>query len=234
MKALHTLCPDPDIFAQEYECKFLSQFGSFIDTSLLQFADAPQAGVKAKYMGYDVGGSGDRTAIATVLQLADGTYFVEDVAMMHKAEYQHQLDVLKQLFGKCRWNAGYVDSVGIGNPIAEFANKQVSANIRGFAWSASNKTNVHENARALIFDRKLVFASHLQSIVTSDFQNISRVVNEAGQVKYVAGRDANGHSDCASAIFLALWAAHEKPASMSAPSTYIRSSPFGAWHSRLV
>lgn len=234
LEQLRTLVPDPDVFAQEYECRFLSQFGSFIDTSLLQFADAPQAGVKAKYMGYDVGGSGDRTAIATVLQLADGTYFVEDVAMMHKAEYQRQLDVLKQLFSKCRWNAGYVDSVGIGNPIAEFANKQVSANIHGFAWSASNKTNVHENARALIFDRKLVFASHLESIVTSDFQNISRVVNEAGQVKYVAGRDANGHSDCASAIFLALWAAHEKPASMSAPSTYVRSSPFGAWHSRLV
>ena len=234
MKALHTLCPDPDVFAQEYECKFLSEFGSFIDASLLQFADAPRAGVKAKYMGYDVGGSGDRTAIATVLQLEDGTYFVEDVAMMHKADYQRQLDVLKQLFGKFRWNAGYVDSVGIGNPIAEFANKQVSANIRGFAWAASNKTNVHENARALIFDRKLVFASHLQSIVTSDFQNISRVVNEAGQVKYVAGRDANGHSDCASAIFLALWAAHDKPAQTQSPISYMSFSQFGPRSSRFV
>lgn len=231
---LRELCPDPDVFAQEYECRFASEYGSFIDASLLQFADAPRAGVKAKYMGYDVGGSGDRTAIATVLQLEDGTYFVEDVAMMHKADYQRQLDVLKQLFGKFRWNAGYVDSVGIGNPIAEFANKQVSANIHGFAWAASNKTNVHENARALIFDRKLVFASHLQSIVTSDFQNISRVVNEAGQVKYVAGRDANGHSDCASAIFLALWAAHDKPAQMQSPISYMPFSPLGPWRSRLA
>lgn len=233
LASLRTLCPDPDVFAQEYECKFMDQFSSFIDISLLQFASTPQASVKAKYMGYDVGGSGDRTAIATVLELLDGTYFVEDVVMMHKADYQHQLDVLKQLYGQKHWNAGYVDSVGIGNPIAEFANRQVSANIHGFAWSASNKTNVHENTRALIFDRKLVFAEHLENIITSDFQNISRIVNEAGQVKYVAGRDANGHSDCASSVFLALWAAHEKPANMTNPISYVRFSPFGAWHSRL-
>ena len=37
LNALHTLCPDPDIFAQEYECKFLSEYASMIDINLLQF-----------------------------------------------------------------------------------------------------------------------------------------------------------------------------------------------------
>ena len=93
----------------------------------------------------------------------------------------------------------------------------MSAKIKGFAWSASNKTKVYENARSLVFDRKLVFAEHLRSIIMPDFENISRIVNEAGQVKYSAGRNGNGHSDAASALFLALWAAHDNPASFAMP-----------------
>ena len=206
LEALHTLVPDPDVFACEYECKFMKEHSSFIDLQLLEFSEEPKTAKRAKFMGFDVGSSGDKSAIATVAELADGTFFVEDIAMMHKAEYAHQLDVLKQLNEKHKWNAGYIDSVGIGNPIAEFANKQVSAKIKGFAWSASNKTKVYENARSLIFDRKLVFAEHLKSIIMPDFENISRIVNEAGQVKYSAGRNEQGHSDAASALFLALWA----------------------------
>ena len=217
LEALHTLVPDPDIFSCEYECKFMKEHSSFIDLQLLEFSEEPKAAKRAKFMGFDVGGNGDKSAIATVAELVDGTFFVEDIAMMHKAEYAHQLDVLKQLNEKHKWNAGYIDSVGIGNPIAEFANKQVSAKIKGFAWSASNKTKVYENARSLIFDRKLVFAEHLKSIIMSDFENISRIVNEAGQVKYAAGRNGNGHSDAASALFLALWAAHDNPASFAMP-----------------
>lgn len=40
-------------------------------------------------MGFDVGGSGDKSAIATALELEDGTFFIEDIAIMHKAEYTH-------------------------------------------------------------------------------------------------------------------------------------------------
>lgn len=103
----------------------------------------------------------------------------------------------------------------------------MSAKIKGFAWSASNKPNVYEHARSLIFDRKLVFAEHLRSIIMSDFENISRIVNEAGQVKYSAGRNEQGHSDAASALFLALWAAHDSPASFAMPQTWNLNSIFG-------
>ena len=110
----------------------------------------------------------------------------------------------------------------------------MSARIKGFAWSASNKSNVYEHSRSLIFDRKLVFAEHLRSIIMPDFENISRIVNEAGQVKYSAGRNENGHSDASSALFLALWAAHDSPASFAMPQTWSMNSLFGMpMHSRL-
>lgn len=229
LKSLHSLCPDPDKFAQEYECKWLSDFGSFIDPELLVFAEKPQANVRARYCGYDVGGTGDRTAIATVDELEDGTYFLEDIVVLKKTPYTDQLNVLKSLHEKNKWSSGYVDSQGIGNPIAEFANKQVSAKIKGFAWSASNKTTVLEHTRSLIMDRKLVISEHLQQLIVREFQNIDKIVTDDGKVKYVAGHDENGHSDAASALFLALWSAHDNPTNFALPQTYVRPSPFGAY-----
>lgn len=231
LEGLHSLCPDPDKFAQEYECKWLSDFGSFIDPELLVFADKPSGKVVGRFCGYDVGGTGDRTAIATIDELEDGTYFLDDIVVLRKTPYTEQLTILKQLHSKNNWLAGYVDSQGIGNPIAEFANKQVSARIKGFAWSASNKTPVLEHCRGLILDRKLVISEQLKSLIVSEFQNIDKIVTEDGKVKYVAGHNENGHSDGASALFLALWSAHDNPTSFALPQTYIRQSPFGAYGS---
>lgn len=229
--ALKSLCPDPDKFAQEYECKWLSEFGGFIDPELLVFEDQPRLKVRARFCGYDVGGTGDRTAIATIDELEDGSYFLEDIVILQKTPYTEQLTILKQLHDKNKWNAGFVDSQGIGNPVAEFANRQVSARIKGFAWSASNKTPVIEHCRGLILDRKLVIASHLSELIKSNFQNIDKIITDDGKVKYVAGHDEHGHSDAASALFLALWSAHENPTSFALPQTYVRNSPFGAYGS---
>ena len=234
LSQIHSLCPDQDKFAQEYECKWLSDFGSFIDPQILVFADKPSCKVRSRHVGYDVGGTGDRTAIATIDELEDGTYFLEDIVVLHKTPYTEQLNILKALYEKNKWSSGYVDSQGIGNPIAEFASKQVSARIQGFAWSATNKTQVIEHCRSLILDRKLVLPVHLQELLVNDFKNIDKIVTEDGKVKYVAGRDQNGHSDAASALFLALWSAHENPTNFAMPQTYARQSPFGAWSSKFM
>ena len=129
--------------------------------------------------------------------------------------------MLKTLHKQRGWSSGYIDANGIGNPIGEFANKQVSARLKSFTWNANNKTKAYENLRALVFDRKIVFAEHLRELLVRDMQNVSRVVNEAGVVKYVAGRNENGHSDSVSALVLALTAAKEMPSSIQRPMAYM-------------
>lgn len=54
-----------------------------------------------------------------------------------------------------------------------------------------------------------------------------RVVNEAGTVKYEAGRDSNGHSDFTSALVLALQAATSSPIQASLPTAARVQSVFG-------
>ena len=83
----------------------------------------------------------------------------------------------------------------------------------------------------MIFDHKIKFASHLKSLIETDFANVSRIVSENGQVKFIAAHTAAGHSDATSALVLALQAAKQNPANFVVPSTYMMQSSFGSWHS---
>ena len=117
----------------------------------------------------DIGSTSDKTAIADIVELPDHTLLVSDIVLLHKASYEHQLQILKEKHEKLHYKAGYIDQNGIGNPIAEFATKQVSTLIKGYTWTGSNKTPAYENLRAKIFDHKLKFASHLKPLITQDF-----------------------------------------------------------------
>lgn len=126
--------------------------------------------------------------------------------------------MLKELYAKYNWTAGYIDENGIGSALAEFATKQVTSKVKGYTWTAQNKTPSYEALRAKIFDHNLKFASHLRDLVVQDFSNVHRVVSEAGRVSYEAGRDSNGHSDFTSALVLAVQAAASSPIQAMLPT----------------
>lgn len=44
--------------------------------------------------------------------------------------------MLKELYAKYSWTAGYIDENGIGSALAEFATKQVTAKVKGYTWTA--------------------------------------------------------------------------------------------------
>ena len=186
-------------------CVFASSYGAMIDDSLLEFDDVPEnADSLPHWLGVDVGSVSDRTAIVDLIELPNRTLFVKDITMLNKATYESQLAILKQKHEQLKYKGGFIDANGIGSALSEFANKQVSAKIRPFIWPSANKTPAYEDLRAMVFDHKLKFASHLEKLVKQDIRNVHRLVNEAGKVSYSAGRDANGHSDATSAMVLAI------------------------------
>jgi phage FluMu gp28-like protein len=205
-----------------------------LDTDLLEFADIPEdIDALPHWIGMDVGSTSDRTAIVDLAQLKDGNYFVRDIVMMNKASYESQLNIVKQKNEKLKYKGGFIDANGIGSALSEFASKQVSAKIRPFTWTSANKTPAYEDMRALVFDHKLKFASHLEQLVKQDIRNVHRLVNEAGKVSYSAGRDANGHSDATSAIVLAIQASKQFPNQIATPQAYGRQSAFGGYDPRM-
>lgn len=225
---------DPLVWEQEFMCQFSKEFGAMLDTDLLEFADIPDdIDALPHWIGMDVGSTSDRTAIVDLAQLKDGSYFVRDIVMMNKASYESQLNIVRQKNDKLKYKGGFIDANGIGSALSEFASKQVSAKIRPFIWTSANKTPAYEDMRAMVFDHKLKFASHLEQLVKQDIRNVHRLVNEAGKVSYSAGRDANGHSDATSAMVLAIQASKQFPNQLATPQAYGRQSAFGGYDPRM-
>ena len=222
---LKSLCPDPDIFAQEYECKFLSEYGSMIDINLLDWYDELPSGRQTTYLGMDIGSSNDRSAIVTAIQISDITY-IDDIIMLNKTTYQEQLNILKQIHKMRNFSSGYVDRTGIGSAFAEFATKQVSSRIQGWNFTSTNKTPMYERLRSMVYDHKVKFNSKFRKLIEQDFRNVQRIITPDGNVKYVAEHDQNGHSDATSGIVLALQAAFDRPASLTSPIPYSIPSRF--------
>lgn len=225
LNSLKSLCPDPEIFAQEYECKFVSEYGSLIDLSLIDWYDELPKGATTNYLGMDIGSKSDRSAIVTAKK-KENIIYIDDIAMLNKVEYERQLEIVKEMHSKNKYTAGYIDQTGIGSAFAEFVYKNVSAKLKGLSFTAANKTPMYEKLRSLIFEHKIKFNIKFKSLIESDFKNTRRIITESGQVKFEAGRDQNGHSDATSGLVLALKAIDDHPGSLSLPFDYARSSVF--------
>lgn len=93
LEALHTLCPDPDVFAQEYECRFAASSSGLCDIEKLVFKQIDTSRCR-KLIGIDVGVKSDRTAIAIVSDMGS-TLHVDEVIVLSRASFEEQLEVIK-------------------------------------------------------------------------------------------------------------------------------------------
>lgn len=202
----------------------MDEFGGFLDPSELVFADVPE-GLKESYGGFDVARSGDNSAVADLAKRGE-TLYLRDAVLMKGVKYAEQVEAVGGMFRRLGWSSCYVDAVGLGGPVAEALHDRVSARIKPYVWTASNKTPAYEKVRSLVFDRRLVFAPHLKDLVLRDFQGVSRIVTPDGKVKFVQARTDAGHCDLASALVLAVQAAVNLPLGASRPAPIPASSAF--------
>lgn len=223
---LHNLVPDPEQFAQEFQCHFSKEYGAMLDPEVLQFYEDIPEGTDGVYFSADIGRQHDRSSIVIMKTKKDMLY-VDDVIMLNKCEYQKQLDIFKELNLKYHFNGGYIDATGIGSAVAEFANRQISVKIKPWTFTASNKTTMYERIRDKVFQRKILFSEKFKTLIKQDFRNVQRIVTESGQVKFQAGSNDEGHSDFVSSLALNLQAEHDMPVQAKAPVTYQRTSAFG-------
>ena len=89
LDSLHKLCPDREVFAQEYECVFQSSLDNMLDPELIEETDSIPENANGTWLGIDIGRQHDRTSIVAVKQVGDKLY-VDSIKTLHKCEYQKQ------------------------------------------------------------------------------------------------------------------------------------------------
>lgn len=200
--ALKSLCPDPEIFAQEYECQFSDEYGSFIDLNVVDFYDElPKDRRSDNYFGMDVGVKSDRSGMI-VGRLIDGVMYLDDILVLNKMSFEEQLSIFKDLNAKYKFRAGYVDATGIGYGLSERIQKEVNSQVKGMNFTSANKTPMYEQLRTEIFQHRLRINRKFKDLILNDFKNVARIISPSGKVKFEASRNENGHSDVTSAITL--------------------------------
>ena len=181
-------------------CTFASEYNAMLDPALLESYDTIPQGTSGHWLGIDVGRTHDKTAIVQATGL-NGTMYVEEITVLDKVEYSKQLEAVASLDKSKHFTGGYVDAGGIGSMLAEYVNKQVSSRIKPLSFTGANKTPMYEALRDLVFRQK----------VKQDIQQVSRVVNASGEVRYQASRSEAGHADMTSAIVLCTEAFRKMP-----------------------
>ena len=227
LDSLHKLCPDREVFAQEYECVFQSSLDNMLDPELIEETDSIPENANGTWLGIDIGRQHDRTSIVAVKQLGDKLY-VDSIKTLHKCEYQKQLDEFaKHVQMQKGFVAGYIDAGGIGSAVAEFAGQKISPKLKPFIFTATSKTPAYELFRSKVMQRgQILFSPEAAKLARADVLNVSRIVTESGQVRYTAESNAEGHGDIISGIVLALQAWHDFPIQVSLPIPYARPTSF--------
>ena len=232
LEQLHKLIPDPIQFSIEFECSFADSSNDFLSPSLLQFYN-DDVKFEDFFIGVDWARSGDGTAIVALGRTKESKIYLLDLCTLHNVEYEKQINFVKEIFRKYNPKAMYGDAGGLGSPIMEELNKKVSARIKPFNFTSTNKTGAYEYLRKQVFDRNIFFKEDFRTQIVSDLSLIQQIISENGKLSYVSRRANGSHGDIVSAIVLALQAIRDNPVNASTPQTFQFNSAFGNWYSRL-
>lgn len=200
---------DPDLFAQEYECSFLSASMRYIsaqlyDSCLYDELDDPRKHAHYCAAGMDVARKQDNSAIARVLRLGDVLY-VEPVEARRGVAWEDQEhwagEVLRTTVGKMA-----IDSTGMGSQFTERLEAQYAGQVEGVDFTQQSKEMLATGLK-LAFERKRIRVPRGDTELRRDVLALRRELTKAGNVRFDADRTKDGHADRAWALALAVYAA---------------------------
>lgn len=198
---------DPDIWAQEYMCEFIDNTSVLLPYEMIGKCESESIkddGSSPLYVGMDIGRQKDLSVIVTAVKLGD-VLAVIDVTELKRMPFNDQLDVL---LSKClanRVRRVCIDSTGIGAMLAEEAMRKGGAKFEGVQFNVASKGEMYALMRRKFEERSIRIP--VSRDLREDLHAVQRVVSTGGNVTYSAPRNADGHSDRASALALCVKAA---------------------------
>jgi phage FluMu gp28-like protein len=210
--ALRADFPDPDMFAQEYECSFLASSMRLVseetyDAACYARAEwTPDKGA-AGFAGYDVArrAAGDYAASVEVLRTGAGLWVPPGgVEQRRGVPFDEQERWIGELLTRCR--KVVMDSSGLGMHMHERMHARHGSRVEGVTFTGRSKAELAGALRDAFARRQLhvpIEDTHLRRAVLS----IRREVTDAGNERYTAPRSrVAGHADAGWALAMAVWA----------------------------
>lgn len=209
---------DEETFRQEYMCVPADDAGAFIEYPLIDACtysageawemepeDAARS-LHPLYAGVDVGRSSDLTSFI-LLEKTGGIYHVRRRIDLSNFSFSDQEAILWPWFEVCRRVC--IDRTGLGMQFAERAAERFGRyRVEGVNFSGPVKESLAYPVRSAFEDRAIRIPFGDDPLI-SDIRKVRKELTAAGNIRFVADRDGDGHADRFWALALAIHAGKE-------------------------
>lgn len=203
---------DDDLWAQEFELKWLDEASAWLSFELIGACEHDAAGVPEHYqggpcfVGVDIAARNDLFVIWVVEQVGD-VYWTREIIERRRASFAEQDALLDEVFTRYRVLRACMDQTGMGEkPVEDAQRRHGSSRVEGVQFTSANKLTLATRGKEAFEDRKLRIPEGRNDL-RADLHKLKKVTGPTGVPRFVADSDSNGHADRTWACFLALNAA---------------------------
>lgn len=227
---------DADLWAQEYELKWLDEATAWLDYELihacetegygrirdLSYREGQLIGEVERgpltfggnghvYVGMDIARKKDLTCIWVAVKLGDVLYPVE-IITMRRAPFKAQHAELDRVIARYQPVRVSIDQTGMGEAFVEAAQeKHGTYRVEGVVFSAATKFTMASILKDRMEDKRFRIPQGERDL-RDDLHSITKAVSAIGVVRLVHDGESDGHGDRFWAAALCATAASEPPA----------------------
>lgn len=207
---LKSAIDDPDLWAQEYEVKFLDEATAFITYDQINEVEHDKAGLPEMYakgqayVGMDIGRRRDLTVI-WVLEIVGDVLWTREVVQMRRASFAEQDRELDRVWRTYRPYRICMDQTGMGEKPVEDAQRAYGSTVEGVLFTGPVKLDLATTLRRRFEDRQIRIP--IDRDIREDIHSVKKVATSAGNVRFDAEGSEDSHADRFWALALAVHAA---------------------------
>jgi phage FluMu gp28-like protein len=218
---------DEETFQQEYMCVPADDASAFIEYALidgcctkegeqwewtLEEARKRVAAGAGLFAGIDIGRHHDLTSLV-ILEKVGGVYFLRYRLDLTKVMFSVQEAEIYPWLEICRRSC--IDATGLGMQFAERARQKFGNRVEGVNFSAAVKEDLAYPVRSAFEDSAIRIPFGDDKLI-SDIRKIRKETTAAGNIRFVADSDDEGHADRFWSLALAIHAGKAANAAVAA------------------
>lgn len=203
---------DDDLWAQEYELKWLDEASAWLPYELINAVEHDRAGLPEHYtggpcfVGVDIAARNDLFVIWVLEQVGD-VLWTREIIARRRISFAEQDALLDEVFRKYRVIRCQMDQTGMGEkPVEDAKRRHGSTRVQGVLFTAAAKLHLATVGKEAFEDRKIRIPLG-DAELRADLHKLQKLTGPTGVPRFVADSDSAGHADRTWAGFLAIDAA---------------------------
>jgi len=203
---------DDDLWAQEFELKWLDEASAWLSFELITGCEHEAAGNPEHYqggpcfVGIDIAARNDLFVIWVFEQVGD-VLWTREIIERRRITFAEQDLLLDEVFQRYHVIRAAMDQTGMGEkPVEDAKRRYGTSRVEGVLFTGPAKLDMATRGKNGFEDRRLRIPAGRNDL-RIDLHKLKKVTGATGAPRFLADADSNGHADRTWACFLAQRAA---------------------------